>query len=106
MPIDQNLADRVRRCIGKRRGLSEKNMFGCVGFFLHGNLACGVHDSELIVRLGADAAESALGEPGTRPFDLSGRPMKGWLLVQVQDDKSLSRWIKRGIAYAAGLPRK
>jgi hypothetical protein len=106
MPIDENLLARVRRRISKRSGVSERKMFGCVGFFVTGSLACGVHEKELIVRVGADAAEAALKEPRTRRFDLSGRPMKGWLLVQVKDDKALSSWISRGITYAATLAKK
>jgi hypothetical protein len=81
-------------------------MFGCIGFFLNGNLACGVHEKELIVRVGADSVDAALHEPRTRRFDLSGRPMKGWLLVQVEDDKALSSWLNRGLTYAATLPKK
>jgi hypothetical protein len=106
MPVDDNLANRVRRCVTKHAGLSERKMFGCVGFFLNGNVACGVHEDELIVRLSPDSTDSALREPHTRRFDLSGRPMKGWLLVKVKDDETLSRWIKRGTTYAATLPRR
>ena len=106
MSVDENLVDRVRRRIGKRSGVSERKMFGCIGFFLDGNLACGVHEKDLIVRVGANSVDAALQEARTRRFDLSGRPMKGWLLVQVDDDKALSRWINRGLTYAATLPKK
>ena len=106
MPISDDLANRVRRCVAKRSGLSERRMFGCLGFFLHGNLACGVHDDELIVRVNPDSVEPLLKEPHTRRFDLSGRPMKGWLLVKVADTAALSRWVNRGITYAATFPRK
>jgi hypothetical protein len=81
-------------------------MFGCAAFFLNGNLACGVHGNELIVRVKPDAVEAALKQPHTRRFDLSGRPMNGWLLVKVTDDDMLSRWIDRSITYAATLPTK
>ena len=106
MSVDENLASRIRRSIGERPGLSERKMFGCVAFFLNGNLACGVHEKELIVRVSADSVEAALREPNTRRFDLSGRAMKGWLLVDVKDDKSLARWVARGMTYAASLPKK
>ena len=64
---------------------------------------------DLIVRVAADAAEAALREPGTRPFDLTGRPMKGWLLVDADghaEDDDLRRWVDRGLAYATSLPPK
>ena len=44
-------------------------------------MACGVRGDDLIMRIAADAAEAALEEPGVQPFDLTGRPMKGWLMV-------------------------
>jgi hypothetical protein len=62
-----------------------------------------------MVRLAADAAQSVQGEPGVRPFDLTGRPMKGWLLVAADghaSDDDLRRWVDRGVAYAASLPPK
>ena len=106
MSIDEDLAERVRRRLAGRQGLSERRMFGCLAFFLHGNLACGVHEDELIVRVNPDEVESLLKQRHTRRFDLSGRPMKGWLLVRVAQPAALSRWVDRGIAYAATLPRK
>jgi hypothetical protein len=47
------------------------------------------------VRVAADQVEAALAEPGARPFDLTGRPMKGWLLVDPDgqaEDEDLRRW--------------
>ena len=72
-------------------------------------MACGVRGEDLIVRLAADTAESVQGEPGARPFDLTGRPMKGWLMVAADvlaEDDDLRRWVDRGVAYAASLPPK
>ena len=106
MSVDEKPTNRVRGCIGKRRGVSERKMFGCIGFFLNGNLACGVHENELIVRVGDASEQAALQEPHTRRFDVSGRPMKGWLLVAVEDDDEVSRWVSRGMTYAATLPKK
>jgi hypothetical protein len=68
-----------------------------------------VRGEDLIVRVAADAADAALEEPGARPFDLTGRPMKGWLLVDADghaEDDDLRRWVGRGVAYALSLPPK
>jgi hypothetical protein len=84
-------------------------MFGGLAFLLHGNMACGVRGDDLIVRVAADAADAALGEPGARSFDLTGRPMKGWLLVDADghaEDDDLCRWVDRGLAHAGSLPPK
>jgi TfoX/Sxy family transcriptional regulator of competence genes len=81
MAFDESLATRVRKKIGQRPDLVEKKMFGGVAFLINGNMSVGVHRDELIVRIDPDETESALKQPGTRVFDITGRPMKGWLLV-------------------------
>ena len=109
MAYDEGLATRVREVIGDQAGLAEKKMFGGLAFVLYSNMACGVRGDDLIVRVATDAADAALGEPGTRPFNLTGRPMKGWLLVDADghaEDDDLRRWVDWGLAYANSLPPK
>lgn len=109
MAFDPKLAERVRAELSGREGVTEQRMFGGIGFFLAGNLACGIHGKELIVRLDADDAEAALAEPNTRPFDVTGRAMKGWLLVQPRGlgaPEMLARWVRRALEFAATLPPK
>jgi hypothetical protein len=81
MAYDEGLASRIREAIGEQPGLAEKKMFGGLAFLVDGNMACGVRGDDLIVRVAAEEADAALDEPGARPFDLTGRPMKGWLMV-------------------------
>ena len=109
MPYDEQLAQRVRRHTGKRKGVIEKKMFGGLAFLLHGNMSCGVHGTELIVRIDPASAGEALAQPGTRIFDITGRSMKGWLLVSnlsLADEAVLAKWVNRGLEYAATLPKK
>jgi hypothetical protein len=109
MVYDEGLATRVRDVLGEQPGLAEKKMFGGLAFLLYGNMACGVRGDDLIVRVAAHVADAALGEPGTRLFDLTGRPMQGWLLVDADghaEDDDLRRWVDRGLAYANSLPPK
>jgi TfoX/Sxy family transcriptional regulator of competence genes len=106
---DEGLATRVREVIGERPGVDEKKMFGGLAFLLNGNMACGVRSDDLMVRVAADAADAALREPGARPFDMTGRPIKGWLLVAPDghaEDDDLRRWVDRGLAHAGSLPPK
>jgi hypothetical protein len=109
MAFDDKLADRIRKQLGKRRGLTEKKMFGGLAFLLNGNMCCGVHGQEMIVRLDPEQTDEALRERHTRIFDLSGRPMKGWILVQskgLTTEAALAKWIKIGLKYASSLPAK
>jgi len=107
--FDEGLAERIRKHLAGQKGLTEKGMFGGLAFLLNGNMCCGVHQSQLIVRLYPAQAEAALGEPHARAFDLSGRPMKGWILVEpagLTDEPALAKWLRFGINYAASLPNK
>jgi TfoX/Sxy family transcriptional regulator of competence genes len=109
MAYDEELADRVLSALAGRDGLTERKMFGGVGFMLHGNMCCGVHGENLIVRLGPEDGDRALDEAHTRPFDLTGRPMTGWIFVEpaaTDTDAALEAWVDRAVAYVSGLPPK
>ncbi|HEV8653870.1 MAG TPA: TfoX/Sxy family protein [Actinomycetes bacterium] len=109
MAYDEGLATRIRELIGGESGLAEKKMFGGLAFLLNGNMACGVHGDDLIVRTDPTVYETSLSESGVRPFDLTGRPMKGWILVDTSghgEDDDLRRWVDRGVGYARSLPPK
>jgi hypothetical protein len=109
MAFDEKLADRIRKRLGKRAGLTEKKMFGGIGFLLNGNMCVGVHRDEMIVRLDPDETEKALSDRNTRQFDLTGRPMKGWILVTpkgLATDATLGKWIGIATKYAESLPAK
>lgn len=109
MAYDEGLAQRVRELLRGEAGISEKEMFGGIGFMLHGNMACGVIGGDLIARVGADRYEETLEEPGARPFDFSGRPMKGWVTVAdeaLAEDDDLAKWVGWGRETAESLPPK
>jgi hypothetical protein len=109
MAFDEVLADRVRDVLADEVGVAEKRMFGGVAFLLHGNLACGLYQDSVLVRLPPEQAEAALSEPGIRRFDMTKRPMRGWILVgpdACAEDEDLRRWVERGLAYAGSMPPK
>lgn len=109
MTFDDRLAQRVREQLRTRKGIAEKKMFGGLAFLLNGNMCCGVHERELIIRLDAARTELALAQPHTRIFDLAGRPMKGWILVGaagLDEDDVLGKWIGVAVDYASALPPK
>jgi hypothetical protein len=109
MAFDEGLAERIRERLGDQPGLVEKKMFGGVGFMLHGNMSCGVYKDDLIVRVGPDSYEEAVIRPHTRPFDITGRPMKGWVFVApggYESDDDLDGWVGEGVAFALSLPEK
>jgi hypothetical protein len=106
---DEGLADRVREALGEVAGVSEIKMFGGLCFTVAGHMAAGVNGDDLMVRLPPEESDAALAEPGARPMDFTGRPMRGFVFVGPQgtrDDADLRRWVERGASYAGSLPPK
>jgi TfoX/Sxy family transcriptional regulator of competence genes len=84
-------------------------MFGGVAFLLHGNMCCGVTKDLLMLRLGSQGAEAALGRPHTREMDFTGKPMKGMVYVEsegVRTEAELQRWLEQAVGFAQTLPEK
>ena len=109
MAFSEALAGRIRQALARRKNVAEKKMFGGVGFLLNGNLLVGVRKDSLIVRLGPDEGEEALKGPHVREFDITGRPMRNWVLVEpegVEGDDQLAGWIRRAVRFVGALPAK
>lgn len=109
MAYDETLAARIRDALARKKNVEEKKMFGGVGLLLNGNMLVGVWKDSLIVRLGPDEGDLALLEPHVKEFDITGRPMKGWVLVEpegVEDDDQLTTWIERAVKFVGKLPKK
>lgn len=109
MPFDESLAVRIRSTLGCKKGIVEKKMFGSLVFLLHGNMLVGIWKNSLIVRLGPDQAEEAFLEPNVKEFDVTGKPMKGWIMVQpagVLDEDAVKVWVQRATKFVAKLPAK
>ena len=108
MAVDQALADGRAEVAGVD-GVVEKRMFGGLAFLLqreHGRRRA---------RRRPDRAAGARGDAGrarrghVRVFDMTGRPMKGWVLVgpgAIADEEGLGSWVTRGLDFAESLPPK
>ena len=126
MAYDLTLTERVR---AQLQGIPfvEKKMFGGVGFLIGGNspalpstrgrgkcapgasVSCGVYKDDLVVRVEPEKHTALLKKPHARPFDITGRPMKGWLLVEpdgLRTATQLIAWVRESIEFASSLPRK
>jgi len=109
MAHDEILAARLRALLEGNGAVVEKRMFGGVAFLVNGNMSVGVHKDWLIARLSTEAAAEALQRPGAKPMDITGRPMKGWLMIApdgVANEESLRAWVDESVAFAASLPPK
>ena len=109
IPFSQELADRVLGVIGDQPSLEQKRMFGGMAYMLRGNLACGVIEDDLIVRVPKEDYPRVLGRPHVREMDYSGRAMRGWVVVGpggTDTDAGLSEWVRCGASTALSLPAK
>ncbi len=109
MAYDETVAQRLREAFKNHSGVTERRMFGGLTFLLNGHMCCGVVQGEVMVRVGPDAYQQALAQPGARKMDFTGRPMKGLVYVAsegFESDQSLRDWVERGTSYALSLPAK
>lgn len=107
MAYNKVLADRIRKILAKKPGISEKAMFGGLSFLLSGRMFCGVLKDNLVLRVNPDESETLFNNPHVRPMDFTGRPMKGFIYVGAggyESDKSLEKWVKASLDYVSLLP--
>ena len=100
----------IRKALEAERSVTEKTMFGGIGFMLNGNFLCSIHRDRLILRVGLDQEAEALARPPhARRFDMTGKPMKGWIFVATEamaTQPQLRQWLDTGKAFVKTLPRK
>ena len=109
MAYDEELDRRIKKMVSRWKGTTDKKMFGGVCHLINGNMFCGVHKDFLILRLGEDNSSDALKRPYARPFDITGKPMKGWVMVArdgYKSDPDLRAWLDQAKAFAKSLPPK
>jgi TfoX/Sxy family transcriptional regulator of competence genes len=109
MAADESLAARIRDVLARTKNVEERTLFGCACFFLNGNVLVGVWNDALIARVGRDEGEAALREPHVRAFDITGKPMRNWVVVEpegVEDDDQLRDWVRRAEEFVGALPAK
>ena len=94
MTYDDVLADRVRVLLAGEDGVSERAMFGGLGFMVRGNMALAASSTaDLMVRVDPDRARSGSTGETVRPMEMRGRVTRGWLLVEtaaLEDDDEAS----------------
>jgi TfoX/Sxy family transcriptional regulator of competence genes len=110
MAYDEDLANRLRELIAEEPEVTEQRMFGGLAFLVGGNMAVAASgQGGLMVRVDPGDSEALLASPHARPFEMRGRPMRGWLRVDaegVRTKRQLEPWVRRGVTYARSLSPK
>jgi hypothetical protein len=107
---DEDLANRIRELLAGEPGVTEQRMFGGLAFLVGGHMSVAASgQGGLMVRVEPDDTDALLAKPHTRPFEMRGRDMRGWVRVDpegVRTKRQLAPWVTRGVAYARSLPPK
>jgi hypothetical protein len=106
MAYNEALASRIAAIVAGWAKVTHKKMFGGIGYLMNGNLFCGIYKNYLILRLGPKAIEGALEKPWVRPFDITGRAMKGWVMVEESGfrGEKLALWLEEARTFTQTLP--
>lgn len=109
MAYDEELAQRIRDELLGEPGLSEKKMFGGLGFMINGNMACAAASrGGLMIRIAPGTGAEVMNEH-VQPMEMRGKPMGGWILAEppgFRDDDAFERLVVLGRDYARSLPPK
>lgn len=104
------LEERCRELLAGIPGVDERRMFGGLAFMVGGNMLACAYKGNLIVRLDkGEAYDRALKRTHVRPMDITGRPMRGFVIVEpagLTRANSLRTWLETGLAFAETLPPK
>ncbi len=109
MPADKVLAGRIQDYFFRNQAITTKRMFGGLAFLWHGHLCVGVIGERIVARIGWEEYETALAQPHVSEFDFTGRPMRGWVVVEaegIEEDEQLAEWLQRSLAFVEKLPPK
>ncbi len=81
MAYDTKLADRIRERLADLPNVAEKEMMGGLTFMYNDKMCVGIIADEMMCRIDPELQETALNKNGCRLMDFTGRPMKGYVMV-------------------------
>ena len=103
MAYNEKLADRVRELIAlEHENVEEKKMFGGLCFMVNEKMCVGVEAERLMVRLDPEKYEEVILKEGCRPMDFTGKPMKGYVFIDVDalnTKRQLEYWINLALDF-------
>lgn len=109
MPYNPEHDNLIKENISHWEDITSRKMFGGVCYSVKGNIFTGVYKEDIILRLGVESAEKALSESHVKPFDITGRAMKGWVMIekpQFDTKEKLMDWLMKAHQFALTLPAK
>lgn len=96
MAYNENLADRIRQSLAVVKNVKEKKMMGGLTFMGNDKMCIGIIKDEMMCRIEPGLQETALKKAGCRIMDFTGKPMKGYVMVNekgMKTKKEFDYWI-------------
>lgn len=81
MAYNESLAYRIRETIAYVEAVEEKQMMGGLTFMVNNKMCIGIIGDEMMCRIDPALQDEALEKTGCRIMDFTGRPMKGYVMV-------------------------
>ena len=88
MAYNEKLAARIREKLEHTPRVKEKEMMGGLTFMVNDKMCIGIIKDEMMCRIDPTMQESVLSRTGCRIMDFTGRPMKGYVMVDDTGIKS------------------
>ena len=102
MAYNQKLAERIRETLTETKKVTEKEMMGGLTFMVNDKMCIGIIKDEMMCRIDPNLQEIALSKIGCRIMDITGRPMKGYVMVDdtgMRSKKDFDYWIGLCLAF-------
>lgn len=102
MAYSQQLANRIREQLQDLNGVTEKEMMGGLSFLLNDKMCVGIIKDEMMCRIDPALQEEVLEKDGCREMDFTGKPMRGWILIDdsgMRNIQELRYWIELALDY-------
>jgi TfoX/Sxy family transcriptional regulator of competence genes len=109
MGYNQDLENKIDHLTDKLGKIHKKKMFGGIGYLINGNMCFGIHKESLVLRISPEKGKELLKNKFVSPFNISGRSMKGWVLISpaiLETEEQLLYKLKLGVDFALTLPGK
>ena len=102
MAYNEQLANRIREQLVDLPNIKEKEMMGGLTFMVNDKMCIGIIKDEMMCRIDPELQDTALEKTGCRIMDFTGRPMKGYVMVDetgMRNQKELDYWINLCLAF-------
>jgi len=102
MAFSLELAEKIRQRLKEISPIEEKEMMGGIAFMYYGKMCVGIIKDEMMCRIDPTKYEWALEQNACREMDFTGRPMKGWVMIEeagINQPNEFNQWIQLALDY-------